>query len=171
MTAKKKPVNNQTVELTKQLEDAQNARLRIASDYANLERRIADERASLRASATASLLEELFPIFDNFYRASLHAPNIKLEDLPKLTEDDFKKILNYFQGLKMIEKQREEVLSSVGRKRIATKGQPFDPNLHEAVSAEANSEVPPDHIIDEIEAGWQIGDKVIRPAKVRVSQG
>ena len=117
------------------------------------------------------MLEKLFPIFDNFYRASTHAPEVSLEDLPNLTEGDYQKIFNYFSGLRLIERQLEQVLGEAGLKRIPTAGVAFDHNLHEAISHEPSVDVPSDHIIAEIEAGWLIDDTVIKPAKVRVSKG
>lgn len=168
MTAKKPAKKANPLE--KKIEELEAARARLAADYANLERRMSEERTELRQTGSAALLEKLFPIFDNFYRASAHAPTVSLEDLPNLTEDDFKRIFNYFNGLKMIEKQMEETLAEAGLKRIPTKGEQFDPNVHEAISYEP-SDLPADYIIDEIEAGWLIDGKIVRPAKVRVSQG
>jgi molecular chaperone GrpE len=157
--------------LEKDLKESLDARKRLAADYANLERRIQEEREQLTVKAGHQLLEKLFPIFDNFYRASSHAPVVAAEDAAKLTDEELKKIFNYFEGLKMVEHQMESVLGEAGLKRIATKGEVFDHNLHEAISYEENSEVPEDHIIDEIEAGWQIDGHVLKPAKVRVSKG
>lgn len=154
----------------KKFELSEAARARLTADYANLERRMHEQREQNAHAGSAALLEKLFPIFDNFYRASAHAPTVSIEDLPNLTEDDFKRLFNYFNGLKMIEKQMEETLGEAGLKRIPTKGEQFDPNLHEAVSYEAN-ELPADQIIDEIEAGWMLTENVLKPAKVRVSKG
>lgn len=173
-TSRSKPNTHESkiTELEHELATLKDSRARLAADYANLEKRIQTERTSIYQSAQASLLEKIFPVLDNFYRASSHAPTIALDsNLAELTEDDFKKINNYFLGLRMIEKQLEEVLSEAGLKRISTKGEPFNPAMHEAISHEPNGEVAADHIIDEIESGWQIDGKVIRPAKVRVSKG
>ena len=156
--------------LEKELKEITDARKRLAADYANLERRSIEEKEQMRVRAAHSLLEKLFPIFDNFYRASSHAPVVAAEDAAKLTDEELKKIFNYFEGLKMVEHQMEEVLSEAGLKRISTKDVIFDHNFHEAISYEENSEVPADHIIDEIEAGWQIDGHVLKPAKVRVSK-
>lgn len=169
---KKKPESSELTKLKEQLAQANEARLRMAADYANLEKRINEERINLRGSATTELLEKLFPIMDNLYRSSSYAPTISLEeDFGKLTEEDFRKIANYFKGLRMIEQQLEATLSTAGLQRIPTKGEPFNHNLHEAISYENSAEVPAEHIIDEVESGWQINGKVVRPAKVRVSQG
>jgi len=170
---KKKPQskNPEVKKLQAELEESNTARLRLAADYANLERRISEERLKLREAGTTDLLEKLFPIMDNLYRASTHAPSINLNDVSKLSEDELKKISNYFNGLRLIEQQLEKTLSEAGLERIPTQGEPFNHNLHEAISYEQSSIVPAEHVIDEVESGWQINGKVIRPAKVRVSQG
>src|SRR3989344_2931630 len=149
----------------KELASEHDAKLRLAAEYANYQKRVEVERASLIKHASKELLEKLFPIFDNFYRASTHAPEVSLEDLPKLTEGDYQKIFSYFSGLRLIERQLEQVLGEAGLKRIPTADQPFDHNLHEAISHEPSIEVPADHIIAEIEAGWTIDGSVIKPAK------
>jgi molecular chaperone GrpE len=164
-----KPKKNNVHDLEIKLAEAQEARLRLAADYQNLEKRFVQEREKLSEQAVVSVLEELFPIFDNFYRSSSHAPEIG--DTNELSPEQIAKIVSYINGLKMIEHQMEELLARLGLTRIASKGELFDPNLHEAISYEPSKDVPADYVIDEVEAGWQIGDSVIRPAKVRVSQG
>lgn len=158
-------------ELERQFKEEHEAKLRLAAEFANYQKRAEQERETLTKHANRRLLEKLFPIFDNFYRASTHTPEVSLEDLPKLTEEDYKKIFNYFSGLRLIEKQLEQALAEAGLKRISTVGVPFDHNLHEAISHEPSAEVPAEYIITEVEAGWQIDNNVIKPAKVRVSKG
>ena len=162
---------DETVDLAKKLEAEHEARLRVAAELANFQKRAEQERSNLLHYAKSQLLEKLFPIFDNFYRASAHAPQVSLEDLPNLTEDDYRKIFQYFSGLRLIEKQLEQVLGEAGLKRVPTAGVAFDPNRHEAISHESSLEVPADHIIAEVEAGWTIDERVLKPAKVRVSKG
>lgn len=168
----KKPQKNNSIKTesvpVQQFEAERDAKLRLAADYANLERRVQEERAHIFQMATASFLEKLFPIFDNFYRSSSHAPVVSGE-LP--TADEWQKIVTYLNGVSMIEKQLETALAEAGLKKINTKGQQFDLNLHEAISYEDSKEFPADTIIDEVEAGWILNDKVLKPAKVRVSKG
>lgn len=164
---KKQPTQNPEVKkLRAELESAQEARLRIAADYANLERRVQQERETLRESGATELLEKLFPIMDNLYRASTHAPAVELSDITKLNEEELKKITTYFSGLRMIEQQLENTLAEAGLERIKSKGEPFNHNLHEAISYEETNLVPEDYVIDEVESGWQINGKVIRPARL-----
>lgn len=178
MTPKKKPDHDQSdkfkkeiTELKHKLETLEKSRARLAADYTNLERRMHDDREQLERKAATKWLEKLFPILDNFYRASTHAPTISLDDdRTTLSEEAFQKIHNYFAGLRQIEKQLETIVADAGLVRIVTRGAHFDPNLHEAISYEA-SDLPAETIIDEIESGWRLNSQVIKPAKVRVSKG
>ena len=171
---KKPKADKKVKELEKKLQSLLNIEenyKKLYADYKRLEDRVEGVRKSSSEEVLFEMMKKLTPVFDSFYRASTHAPEVTIEDLPKLTEEEYTKIFNYFIGLRQIEKQMEEVLASMGLKRIPTKGQLFDHNLHEAITHEENKEVPADHIIDEIEAGWVFDDKVIKCAKVRVSKG
>ena len=169
MTAKK-PKEAKKPKLEQELEEAIADKLRLAAELDNTRKRFETERPMIAERSRSEIIANLFPVFDNFYRASTHAPAISAGDFEKISEDDFKKLLNYISGLQQIEKQLEAALAEMGLKRIAAKGQEFDPELHEAISHE-DSDVPVDHVIDEVEAGWLLNGKILRPAKVRVSKG
>ncbi len=170
MTAKK-PAKKTDAASQKQLAELEDSYKRLAAEFANFQRRSEEEKLQIAQRAQTDLLEKLFPIIDNLERSAAHAPAVDINAAAELTEDELKKIGNYFTGLRQIEKQLEATLQNAGLSRIKTTGQAFDHNVHEAISHEANKEVPADHIIGEVESGWKIGDRVIRPAKVRVSQG
>src|SRR3990167_830917 len=122
---RKKPTNPKLAHLEKELAAEHEAKLRLAAELVNMQKRAETEKSNLMKHATASLLERLVPVLDNFYRASTHAPEVSLEDLPTLTEEDYKKIFIYFSGIRMIEKQMEEALADAGLKRIQTNGATF----------------------------------------------
>lgn len=168
----KKTTNPKLARLEKELATEHEAKLRLAAELANVQKRAEQEKLTIGQRARAAVLRELFPVLDNLYRASFHAPTISLDDdYTTISEEAFKQIHNYFQGLRQIEKQLEDVLAQAGLKRIETAGEQFNPKLHEAVSSEPSLDIPADHIIAEVEAGWTIDDTVIKPAKVRVSKG
>lgn len=155
----------------KQLSELEDSYKRLAAEFANFQRRSELEKQQIAERARAELLEKLFPIMDNLERSSTHAPAININEVATITDDELKKMATYFGGLRLIEKQLEQVLTEAGLKRIPTVGHEFDHNLHEAISHEPNAEVPADAIIAEVESGWLVGDKVLKPAKVRVSKG
>lgn len=161
--AKRKPVKELEVELSQALE----RHTRAVADYQNLERRVEDEREVMSLKAKEQILQVLLPVFDNFNRLVECRPEIA----KNLTENEIKKIVSYLDGLILVKNQLEKTLSEVGLKKIPTKGMVFDHNLHEAISYESSQSIKADYIIDEVESGWIINQTVLKPAKVRVSQG
>lgn len=153
-----------------ELEQQKLAYHRLAADFANYQKRVEQEQSQITRRANDALLTKLFPIFDSFYLAIRHNPT-DLVEKPQLSREDREKILQFIEGIGLIEKQLEDTLGQVGLAKVVTTGETFDPANHEAVSYEDNSDIPTDTIIDEIEAGWMIDGIVIKPAKVRVSRG
>jgi len=166
----KKSKEASALSLQRQLDELKSNYARLAADFANYQKRVEQERLSLQKSANDQLLVKLFPVFDSFYLAIRHNP-LELLTQPKLTPADQERIRQFVEGVALVEKQMEETLAQVGLSRVPTKGQPFDPALHEAVTYETCQTVPVDVIIDEVEAGWWVDGVVIKPAKVRVSKG
>lgn len=136
------------------IEELTNALQRERADAENIRRRHQTEIASLRQSVKANVVEDLLPIVDNFERALKHVP----EDL---TDND------YIKGIQGVVKQFEKTLTDLGVERIKTTGEPFDPELHEAVSME-EGDGDQEVVSEELQAGYKIGDTVIRHAMVRV---
>ncbi len=151
MKAKK----NQTQELKEQIEKLEDSFKRLAADFDNYRKRNETQKFDLIMLSKADFITKITPVLDNFRRAFTHAP-----------DDEFAK------GVKQIEKQLEDILTSEGLKKIdAATGSKFDHNLHEAISFEPSKNIPADHIIAEVESGWIFSDKVLKPSKVRVSKG
>ena len=147
--------DDQAVEFEQQIGQLTEALQRERADALNLRRRHEEEMASLRTRAKANVVKDLLPIIDNFERALKHVP----EDL---ADND------YVKGVQGVVKQFETTLAAIGVERIKTVGEPFDPHVHEAVSAEegdGDTEV----VSEELQAGYKIGDDVIRHAMVRVT--
>jgi len=142
----------------KELEDGWK---RTAADFENYRKRSEEQRLEFLMLAKADFVAKITPVLDNFRRAFA----LRHSHTPKKEQDS-----NWVRGVKQIEKQLEDILSSEGLKRIDTSGE-FDHNLHEAISCEENDKIPCDHIIAEIESGWQFDGKILKPAKVRVSKG
>jgi molecular chaperone GrpE len=156
---KKDPINN--IESNKEIEDLQNkissleeGWRRTQADFDNYRKRTETQKLEMIDFAKADFMAQITPVLDNFRRAFEH---LDISD-PKIA------------GIKQIEKQLEDILSNEGLKKIDTTGE-FNPNLHEAISYENNADIPTDHIIAEAESGWEFGERIIKPAKVRVSKG
>ncbi|MDQ2972879.1 MAG: nucleotide exchange factor GrpE [bacterium] len=151
-----KKVDYRTVseQLALELAEANEALLRERADAANVRRRADEDKLKMAGFYKTSVVRELLPVIDNFERALNHVP----KDLEKN---------DYIKGVEGVVKQFQQVLDKLGVARIKTVGMPFNPELHEAVSAEGDGEH--EIVSEELQSGWVLGSEVIRHAMVRVS--
>jgi molecular chaperone GrpE len=131
--------------------------LRTAADFDNYRKRTRRDIAEAERRVQENLLQVLVQPFDNLERAAQHAESA--QDVKALAE-----------GLKMVLRQFEDALSTVGIQRIASLGKPFDPSEHEAVQHIQTDEVPPGAVAQELRAGYRWQDRLIRPALVVVAR-
>ena len=143
-------------ELQVQLQELTQALQRERADATNIRRRHEEEIAGLRTRLKANVVSDLLPVIDNFERALKHVPT-------ELEGND------YIKGVQGIVKQFETTLAEMGVERIKTVGEPFDPELHEAVSME-EGDGENEIISEELQAGYKLGDDIIRHAMVRVKK-
>jgi len=139
--------------LEQQIADLTNALQRERADATNLRRRHDEQLAGVRSQAKSNVVKDLLPVIDNFERALKHVPD-------HLKDED------YVKGVQGVVKQFEKTLTDIGVTKIPTVGALFDPHLHEAISMEeGNGE---EIVSEELQAGYQLGEAVIRHAMVRV---
>ena len=143
-------------DLQQQVAELTQALQRERADSLNLRRRVEEERAGMGNYYKAAIVRELLPAVDNMERALIHVP----KDL---------KDHDYVKGVQGVIKQFETCFKQLGVERIKTIGEHFDPHLHEAVhldEGDGEHEV----VAEELQAGYKIGDEVIRPAMVKVKK-
>jgi molecular chaperone GrpE len=128
---------------------------RSAADFANFKRRTDEERATVGQFSNAILIGKLLSVLDDFDRA--------LESVPEEADDP------WIEGVKLVERKLRGALESEGVTAIEAMGQPFDPNLHEAVVHEPTADHPDNQVIGELQRGYRLHDRVIRPSLVRVA--
>jgi molecular chaperone GrpE len=128
--------------------------LRSRADFDNFRKRVEREKAEFFRYALADTLREVLPTLDNFERA-LGADAGAGEDFRK--------------GVEMIYKQLAEVLERAGLKAIDPAGEPFDPMFHEAIARHETTDVEPHVVVDVLQKGYLLHDRLLRPAMVRVS--
>jgi molecular chaperone GrpE len=133
--------------------------MRIAADFDNFRKRQSRELDDQRLQITCSTLSEILPVVDNFERARQQL-NPEHEEAQKLHGS--------YQGLY---KQLVDVFKQLGVSAMRVEGEPFDPNLHEAVLREESHEHPEDVVIAELQRGYRLNDRVLRHALVKVSMG
>jgi molecular chaperone GrpE len=139
----------------KEIEELKDRHLRKLAEFENHKKRSERERQEYFKIALAGFAHDFLPILDNFERALAHAR-------PQDLESDFG------QGVAIIRKQLGELWKRYGLTPIDTTG-PFDPNLHEAVATERTDAVPPNTIVEELQKGYFLNDRLIRPAFVKVA--
>ena len=131
---------------------------RAQAEFANYKKRQRAEQGKVRELANANLLRKLLPVMDDFERAFATMPL----GLGKLS---------WTQGLLMVKRKLEAVLETEGVEPIETEGEAFDPYYHEAVTYEELHGYEEGQIIGEVQTGYVLGDRVLRPALVRVAKG
>lgn len=142
-------IQNDIDELTADLQ-------RVQADFVNFRRRTEEEKASIMVIAKESVILQLLPVIDNIERALAHQP-------AELKNNEWAK------GVAQIAKQTEATLKEMGVKKIATAGEQFDPELHEAVGYE-DGDGENEIIVEELQPGYFMGDRVIRHAMVKVKK-
>ena len=152
-------VNEQAkvTELEAKLEEAENRYLRLQADFDNFRRR---SRLDLEASAkyrAQSLVSDLLPAIDNFDRA------LKMEA-------NNEHVQSVLQGMEMVYRSLIEALNKEGVEAIEAVGQEFDPHRHQAVMQENDENYGPNTVVAELQKGYLLKDRVIRPAMVKVNQ-
>lgn len=130
--------------------------LRARAEFDNFRKRVERDRSQMSARATEDALRDFLPIVDDLERA--------------LAADTGDEGSAFHQGVQMIYRQMQDVLRRRGLEPIDTVGQDFDPNIHEAVAYEPAEGRREGEIIGELRRGYRIGDRLVRPAMVRVAQ-
>jgi molecular chaperone GrpE len=143
-------------ELVKQADENQQRFLRAQADFDNFRRRTLKEKEELGQYASMKLIGQLLPVVDNFERAVAAASvNGDFESLAK--------------GVDMIFRQLEQTLEQEGLKAMNVVGEPFNPDFHQAIMQVESDEHEEGIIVEEVQKGYILKDKVLRPAMVKVS--
>ncbi len=139
--------------LTAELNETKDKLLRVMAEYDNFRKRSQKEKEMAYGDTKASTIAEFLPVYDNFIRAM----SADATDL-----DSFKK------GIEMIFNQYGETFKKLGVESFGEKGETFDPNIHNAVMHGEDDTLPENSISDVFSTGYKMGDRVIRPAIVKV---
>ncbi|MCY7486957.1 MULTISPECIES: nucleotide exchange factor GrpE [Paenibacillus] len=137
-------------------EEYQQRYLRAQADFDNFRRRTLKEKEDFAKYASAKLVTELLPVLDNFERALA-------------TEQASSEAESFIKGVDMIFRQLGQVLEQEGVKPMEAVGQPFNPEFHQAVMTVDTDEFEEGVVVEELQKGYMLKDKVLRPAMVKVS--
>ena len=144
------------VELRLERDDFHDRWLRKSAEFDNYRKRVDRERREQADHAITDLLEELLLVVDDFDRA--------------LTVDAGEDSAGYRKGVELIHTKLNDILRKRGVRSIETLGADFDPNLHQAVTYESSPDQREGEVIGELRRGYVIGDKLLRPAMVKVAK-
>ena len=142
--------------LKEEIDKINNQYIRLAADFDNYRKRQMQERESLLKYGAEETLKKMIEALDNIDRAKASVENI----------DDVNTVKDSYN---LVFKQIYDVLGKMGLETIETQGKEFDPNFHEAVMQTPTSEYPENTIIAELQKGYKLGDKVLRPSLVNVA--
>ena len=142
--------------LQREKEALQDRLLRTAAEFDNYRKRMERERRELAEYTAGEVLKDLLPIIDNFERALL---------LPATSETD-----PFRKGIELIHKQMLDLLKRRGIKPIEALGTDFDPNFHQAVIHEASATHREGEVMEELQRGYLVGERLLRPAMVKVAK-
>ncbi|MDM5339013.1 nucleotide exchange factor GrpE [Fictibacillus enclensis] len=149
--------DSRIAQLEASLADTENRLLRVQADFENFKRRTREDQAAQLKYKSQSLITQLLPALDNFERAM----DVKVEDA---------QAASVLQGVEMVYRQLLEAVKSEGLEVIETEGATFDPNLHQAVMQVQDEEYESNVIVETLQKGYKLKDRVIRPAMVKVNQ-
>ncbi|SEJ22336.1 molecular chaperone GrpE [Bhargavaea ginsengi] len=144
-------------ELEKELEQKEDKYLRLLSDFENFKRRSAAEMQASEKYRSQKLMVELLPVLDNFGRAF---------DAEVTSED----AIALKKGMEMISRSFRSALEKEGLEEIETEGKEFDPNFHHAVMQGQDDSKPSNTILEELQKGYMLKDRILRPSMVKVNE-
>jgi molecular chaperone GrpE len=144
-----------------EVKDLKESLARRQADFENYRKRTDRERAATYDRVVADIAAKLLPVLDNLKRALETEASVEASE-----SDEFR---HFLSGVDLIYKQLGGVLDALGVKPVLAEGEQFNPHLHEAVVTEESNDHDPDTVIQEIVRGYTLGDKLIRPALVKVS--
>ena len=149
------PLSQEDVERLRQERDTLLDRLaRLQAEFDNFRKRNAREQQEFRDFALAEAIKLLLPVLDSFDRA-LATPERSGEE--------------FHAGIELINRQFHDALAKLGVEPIETRGEPFDPNLHQAVALVETDEAEDHHVLDELQRGYLLKNRLLRPSMVRVA--
>jgi|GluameStandDraft_1065615.scaffolds.fasta_scaffold01742_19 molecular chaperone GrpE len=155
-TAKEETPGGKEAALQAELDSLNNKYLRLAADFDNFRKRQMQERESLLKYGAEDTLKKIITVLDTFERAKKSVAD--MSECDKVKE-------SYDVGIK----QLYDTLDKIGLKKIEAKGEEFDPNIHEAVMQTPTNDYPSNTVIDELQTGYKLFDKVLRPTFVNVA--
>ncbi len=129
---------------------------RARAEYANARKRLERERAEAYSRAAIDYAQKMLPILDDFNRALANVPE-------RIEQDD------WYEGIILVTRKMNLILEDLNVERIEAVGEPFDPNIHEALALTEAEGFESGTVVEEVQSGYRLGDRIIRPVLVNVA--
>lgn len=152
--AEREAVKAQLAEAESRASEYKDGWARSQAEFQNYKKRIERDNELTYASMKGDIVKKVLPVLDDLELALQNRPADNA----------------WANGIELIARKLQNILESEGVKRIEAKGLAFDPNFHDAITHEPSEEVESEHVIDVVRNGYTLGERVIRPASVRVAQ-
>jgi molecular chaperone GrpE len=149
---------DRVAELEAKAKDSHDRHLRALADLENYKKRVRKEVDDARTEAQGKVLREMLPVVDNLERALAHAEKQEVD------------IGGIIEGVRLVLRQFGQAFERCGVTAIDAQGKPFDPNVHEAVSQAESADVPPGTVVEVLQTGYKIGERLLRPTLAVVSR-
>jgi molecular chaperone GrpE len=143
--------------------------LRTTADFENFKKRAAREKIESGQYASASLIQKLLPVLDNFEMA-LAAAQAATTSRPAGAATQETTLASLQSGVQMIQQQLKSVMVETGLEEIEAAGKPFDPNFHEAISQQESADKPEGTVLQQLRKGYKMKERLLRPATVIVAK-
>lgn len=154
---------SETETLRRERDETRDQLMRVAAEFDNFKKRMEREKSKLLKYAGENILRELLTTLDNLDRA--------VEQGRVVAGDDANKFESMLQGLELTQKGLASTLERFGVEPVGAVGLVFNPDEHDALTMEANDEIPANHVLREFARGYRFKDRVLRHAQVVVSSG
>ena len=153
--------HDRVAELERQLEEANSKALYAAAEVQNVRRRLEQEKVQERNYANTGFARDMLSVKDNLERALSHVPDGARSD---------ENLQRFVEGIEATLREIDAVFARNGITRVESKGQPLDPNKHQAMIEIPTAEVEPGTIVEEMQSGYMLKDRLLRPAMVGVAK-
>lgn len=151
-------LHKQIEELEKEKKELSDKFLRTQAEFENYKKKVARDKQEVQNKAQYDTLSSILPVLDHF-------------DLALNAAENAKNVEKVIEGMKLIESEFQRTLTNLGVEVINATGKPFDPSVHEAVANEYSDDYEKDYVIKQWRPGYKLGNRLIRPASVVVSNG
>lgn len=153
--------HDRVAELEQALAEANQKALYAAAEVQNVRRRLEQEKIQAAAYASTGFARDMLSVKDNLDRALSHVPEGARED---------ERLKNFIEGIEATARELDAVFARNGITRVEAKGQPLDPNRHQAMIEIPSTDAEPGTVVEEMQAGYMLKDRLLRPALVGVAK-